>query len=281
MLLKRTAEEVLRDAMQIIADNTPITNFKPGSIARALVEALKDEIPALYDYAEEVLNMGFLSRAEGEYLDLIGQLFNYPRRMETTYDENTEEITEQPIDDDTYRYEISQRVLTAANANFEALRLAALAVPGVQDVIGKEYSHGTGSFSFYVVPGNGFTPTEVKSAVDEALSVRAYGIRPNVILPIDLPIDLKIQLVFDEGTSIEDRESIRFNVKNGLMNYFGNFDMGQGFIYNDLVQEIMNTDDHIKDFTVLQFYINHEPALLTNHEILDDERLTLSSIEVI
>ncbi|QHW35650.1 hypothetical protein GZH47_32650 (plasmid) [Paenibacillus rhizovicinus] len=281
-LLKRTADQVLRDAMEKIKNNTPITNFKPGAIARALVEAMKDEFPSLYDYAEEVLNMGFLSKAVDQYLDMIGQLFSYPRRIQTIYDEKTGLITQQLIDDKTYRYEISQRVLTAANANYQALRLAALAVPGVDDVVGMEFTHGTGSFSFMIVPSFGFTPADVKANVFKVFQdIKAYGVKRNVMLPREIPMELQVQLVFHESTTASDRDRIRFDCKSALYTYFANFNMGQGFIYNDLVQQIMDADKNILDFTITRFYLNNQPVLLTNQAILNDEMIVAKVIDIL
>jgi hypothetical protein len=281
-LLKRTANEVLQDAMQRIRDNTPITNFKPGAIARALVEAMTPEISNIYEYADEVLNIGFLSKTSGEYLDLIGGLFSYPRRTVTVFNPTTGMTTETPIDDDTYRYEISQRVLTAANANYQALRLALLAVPGVSDVIGKEFTHGTGSFSFIIIPEFGFSLDSISSSCDAVLQeIKGYGIRHHVILPTQVPLELSIQLVFQDTATSNEKDKIRLDLKTNLYNYFGNFKMGQGFIYNDLVQQVMDSSEKIVDFTVVKFYLNNVPALLTNQTVDEDAMIVPTYIEVL
>jgi len=281
-LLKRTAEEILREAMEKISKNTPITNFKPGSIARALVESVKDEFPKIYDYAELVMDMGFLSKAEGEYLDLIGGLFSYKRRTETVYDQESGTYVERLIDDETYRYEISMRWETAANANYQALRLALLAVPGVDEVVGMEYTHGTGSFSFIVVPSYGFSPQSVKSAAEQALQeIKAYGVKQTVLLPKEIPLELQVRLVFSDSVPSSERERIRLDCKSALIAYFANFNMGQGFIYNELVEQIMSVDKNVMDFTIQRFYLSNQPALLTNHSIYNDELIVAKYIDII
>ncbi|WP_067923527.1 baseplate J/gp47 family protein [Alicyclobacillus shizuokensis] len=280
-LIKRTADQILQDALTYIPANTPITNLTPGAIARALVEAMKDEYPRLYDYAETILNMGFLSTAEGQYLDLIGGLFSYPRRTTTVIDQTTGEMNDVLIDDDTYRYEISQRVLAAANANLTALRLAILPVPGVDDVVEKEYAQGTGSFSFYVITSNGFTPESVQSQVQAAVEdVKAFGVRDNILLPTEIPLDISLQLTLADSVSDQDAQLIQLNVKTAIYNYIGNLSMGQGLIYNELVKAIMDADSRIQEFTITQFYLNNEPALLTNQNVNDDERIVVSSVNV-
>lgn len=280
VLLKRSRQEIIQQALDIIVTNTPITNLNAGSIARSIVEATSGEYESLYEFAEDVLHNGYLSRAKGEYLDLFGIMFNYPRRSEVIINEETGMQEEQLIDDDTYRYELSRQVSVAVSSNEEAVRLTALQVPGVQNIASKEYSHGTGSFSFILTPLNGFNPEAVKLDVEEAVSdIKAYGIRPEIILPREVPLEIRVQLILKEGVS--DLDSIRYNVQTGLMNYFGNFTTGQTFIYNDFVQEVMNINDNIMDFKVLSFYLDDVPALLTNHEILDEERIRPRLVDVL
>lgn len=290
MFLKRSVQEILTDAAVSIAQNTPITNFHAGSIARSIVEAIAPEIgtggpdperTSLYQFAQEVLDQGYISKAKGEYLDLIGGLFSYPRRMEQVRKEDGS-LVEEPISDDLYRYELTQIVPAAATANYAALRLALLTINGVRDIIGKEYSHGTGSFSFLLVPMYGFNTEDLVHQAEEAIAnAKAYGVRPNVMLPVEVPMDVTIKLVYHESTSDTQKGHIRFEVQNKLAAHFGNFEMGQGLIYNDLVQETMNAHEKIVDFEILKFYLNNEPVLLTNHGILEDERLIPQHIEVI
>ncbi|OXB94744.1 hypothetical protein [Parageobacillus galactosidasius] len=282
MLIKRTSAEIINEAMDKIAENTPITNFHAGAIARAIVEAMGPEYESLYDFAIDVYKNGTLRHAKDEYLDLIGELFNYPRRTDRVFDKEKNEFVEVLIDNETYRYELSQRVHTIVSSNEEALRLACLTIPGVQNIIGKEYTHGTGSFSFIVVTQYGFDAEEVRAEVEAAvMKTKAFGIRPNVMLPVTVPIEMKLQLLFHESVSDIDREQIRFQVKSELYNYFGNFGLGKAFIYNDFVRQVMNVDSKIVDFEVLQLYLNHEPVLLTNHTILEEERIQPELIEVV
>ncbi|WAT23573.1 hypothetical protein O0R52_21495 (plasmid) [Bacillus halotolerans] len=289
MFLKRSVQEVLKDAAVSISENTNITNFSPGSIARSIIEAIAPEIgssgdttrTSLYDFAQQVLDEGFISKATGENLDLIGALFSYSRRTEQVRDENSN-LKEEPISDDLYRYELTQVVPSMATANEAALRLALLTIPGVKDVVGKEYTHGSGSFSFTLIPQPGFNIQDLSSKIDEAIkSVKAFGIRPNIILPIDIPMDITVQLVFHETASDQQKINIRYSTESKLKDYLLGFEMGQHFIYNDLAQEIMNMDNKIIDFEITQFYLNNEPVLITNHDILDDERIVPKNIVVL
>lgn len=232
-------------------------------------------------FAQQVLDEGFISKATGENLDLIGGLFNYSRRSEQVRDENGN-LKEEPISDDLFRYELTQVVPAMATANEAALRLALLTIPGVKDVVGKEYTHGSGSFSFILIPQPGFDTQELASKMDEAIkTVKAYGIRPNIVLPVDIPMDITVQLVFHETASDQQKINIKYSTESKIKDYLLGFEMGQHFIYNDLAQEIMNIDNKIIDFEITQFYLNNEPVLITNHDILDDERIVPQNIAVL
>lgn len=280
LLLKRSRQEIIRNALEVVVENTPITNLNAGSIARSIIEATSGEYQTLYEFAEDVLNNGFLSKADDDHLDLIGTMFNYPRRTEVVINQDTGAQEEQLIDEETYKFELSKRVTTAVSSNEEAVRLACLAIPGVQDILGKEYSHGTGSFSFILTTLNGFDAESVKLEMENAIKdIKGYGIKPTVLLPRDIPLEIRMQVILKEGTS--EADSVRYSVESDLMNYFGNFITGQEFIYNDFIQETMNIDDSIVDFKILAFYLDEVPALLTNHAVLDEERIRPRLINVL
>jgi Baseplate J-like protein len=282
MLIKRTKQQIISLAVETVSQNTKINNFHAGAIARSLVEALGPEYENLYDFAQDILDQGFLSKANDEHLALIGELFSYPRRMERVFDQENDIFIDQPIDTETYRYELSQQVHVAATANEAALRLAILQVPGVMNAIGKEYTHGTGSFMYILVPQYGFEAEEVLYNVKEAVQkIKGFGIKPTIVLPTVIPMEVTLQLVFHEALGETERQRIRTDTKAKIYDYVGNLSLGQPFIYNDMVQEVMNSDKNIIDFKVVEFYLNNEPALLTNQNILEDERIRPRLINVI
>lgn len=289
MLLKRSSQEILRDAAISIAENSPITNFTAGGIARSIIEAIAPEIGStgdtervsLYDFAQQVLDEGFISKASEETLPLIGGLFSYPWRNEQVRQADGT-LVESPIDIEMYRYELTQVVPSMATANYAALRLELLKIQGVEDVIGKEYTHGTGSFSFILVSQYGFDEEEMVKEMYAAMDkVKSFGVRPNIIVPEKIPVDVTLQVSFNEATTESQKQTIRFETQNKIIAFFGAFIRGQGFVYNDFIQEVMNSNDKIVDFEITKFYLNNEPVLLTNQSILDDERIIPQTIQVL
>ena len=78
--MRKNGGEVLREALEKLQRNTPITSISPGSIARALTEAITTEIGDLYDIMDYNLNQNLLSTATGSALDMLGRLYNLERK---------------------------------------------------------------------------------------------------------------------------------------------------------------------------------------------------------
>lgn len=82
--LTKTKEEILRNALSKLTANTPITSVGPGAIARSITEAITTELGDLYSILDFNLNVNAISTAQGNTLDLIGQLYNVQRKSIST-----------------------------------------------------------------------------------------------------------------------------------------------------------------------------------------------------
>lgn len=288
MLVKYSAQEILGQALTYLQANTQITNFAAGSIARSIVESIAPEIGesdqenrgSLYKFMEDVLHQGYISRAKGDYLNLIGGLFSYPRRKEQVITEDGS-MQLQFIDDETYRAEIIQQVMSIMSSNYTALRFNLLLVPGVEDVVPFQYAMGTGSFKFIIVEDRNYNSVEVleecKKVVDR---YKGFGIKPLVAYPDYVPVDLKIRLEFLDSVPAQKRALIASTAKEVLINYLLDIPRGGVLVYNNIVQTIMNVSEEIHDFTILYYAINEMPVMLMNQSIEKDERYQVGNVEI-
>jgi len=81
--MARSKYELVDEALRYLEDNSDITFTQPGSVARALVEAV---VNAAYDVlveAENLRDQSFLPTAYGEYLDRFGEWLGVPRLSAT------------------------------------------------------------------------------------------------------------------------------------------------------------------------------------------------------
>lgn len=262
----KTFDELMTIAVERLSQNTPITNFSPGSIARALLEITNEHIAQFYQALDYNLAMAFVSKAEGYFLDLIGELLNCPRREGEA--------------DDNYRYRICHQVQVVAGCNLTALRLELLSIPGVRDVVMQPYTFGAGSFSVYVVPeeASGRVPRTLLEAVQAVLDEKAaFGVRAVAMEPIMTPVDIKIKLVFG---NVDYREPILNQARRAAWEYIANLRPGGVLVVAELIQRVMDISDEIRDMEITYFYIGDRPVLVTNQEAAWDEVFYPRVVEV-
>jgi len=265
--MKKSKEQILNDLDYRIRTLTDITNTNPGSVARTFLEVLTEEFYEFYTELELAVTMGFVSTATGRYLDLIGELLNCIR-IDGETDEN-------------YRSRIVNQVYVVAGANLTAIRLKALSVDGVKDVIFKEYAHGAGSFSCYVITDDAQTSAATLRAVQSAINdTKAYGIYGEVKSPVLIPIELMVRLIFSSDTSSAEKTAIRQSVVNEVRSYIDNMVLGETLIVNELIQRVMDVSTKIQDLDIYGMKVNGVSRYVANTSSKWDERFILDVLDI-
>lgn len=260
LLQTKNYEELMEEAKILLPRNTPITNMSPGGIALTLLEIMNKQLSAYYNTLSINHALGFLSTAEGEYLDMIGRMMDCPRQENET--------------DDNYRYRISKQVRTTAAANKMAIRLACLSIEGIKDVKMKRWVLGTGSFAVYLIGENPIISDELLEKAQKTIDeVQAFGNRGIAVKPEEVPIELKIRLVFNNKATQDDRRELALNARREVRMYIQNLSIGDNIIINEIIERVMSVDDKIKNMNIYHFNLRNEPALLQDQEIYWDERV--------
>ena len=78
--IKKSQADVLAQALRKITTNTRLSSVGPGSVVRAITEAVTTEIGDLYDILDFNLSQNVLSTATGTALDLFGSIYNVKRK---------------------------------------------------------------------------------------------------------------------------------------------------------------------------------------------------------
>jgi len=362
MLFKKTYEELVGEALNGLQNNTDVTNVSIGGVARSLLEVVNAQLSDYYNVLDVNQAMGFVSSAQGYFLDLIGELVNVDRmqpqgatvsaadQVQRFYvtrgflsdyvpslfipegttistsdgaieyttnedvsfaigvtqvyvpmtstkvgdqvnvgknalisssisDSNVYTTNDEPIvvgsdteSDENLRYRIKNSVLSFERANEVSIRLAALSVDGVSDVIMRPYSAGIGSYEVLVVPTEGLASESLIAQVQDAIDgVQAYGIRGLAKSPTIVPIDISLKVIFLDGVTEVDKERIVDDVTTSIERYIVNIPVGGEFILNELRQQIMDVSPKIKDHTITCYYFREQPHILGNVLIYDDE----------
>lgn len=77
---KKTYDQILQQALAKIKESTEISATNPGSVARAITEAITTELGAFYDVLDTNISQSLISTASGQALDKLGSLYNIKRK---------------------------------------------------------------------------------------------------------------------------------------------------------------------------------------------------------
>ena len=235
----------------------------PGSIAKLFMNIVNQNIANLYNTLTVNHIRAFVTTADGGALDAIGTLLQCYRLKNET--------------DDNFRYRITHQCLTLATSNETAIRLTALTVEGVNNVILKPYSMGAGSFTVIVLSDEDTTSSGILERVEQKLlSVHGYGIRYNVVSPTLTYVSIKHKIYLNETLSDIEKQEIRYEVQLALTKYLNNLNIGEDISIDKITQVIMNVSDKILQESNLAFYINGEKALYVNQSCRWFERFIAS-----
>jgi len=403
-LISRDENELLVQQRQFLTENTPITNFSPGSTVRMIAEVVSRQQAETVRIVNTNVLQAFISRASGEFLDRVGELLGVERlnssyaidtsnnnfkfqidpstgmtardvarialdyairvnapqttlsadsftirsgtplggRSGSSLYSTTEEVvfmgtdTEkfagvianglgasfnvganaltkhqillrqpeltpvadviictntQPItsgrgleSDQDLRFRIRNAARSAEAANETAVRLACLSVPGVNDIVIKNYARGVGTFNIFVIGDTAVVPEGILRATQQAVnSIQALGIRGLVTAPEYKGMEMTIRLKFLSATSLNDRRLLKDAATQVAVDYVNNIPTGGLFVLNELVQRVMQSSDSILDMDILRMAIGvydtksaknerSEPVIATNQQAYWDEK---------
>lgn len=238
-----------------------VSDKTPGGVARLFLAIINKRLSTYYETLKLNHAQAFVSKANDQFLDMIGELLACYR-------------TEAEIgDDEAYRYRITKQIQIVASANEMAVRLAALSIEGVQDVMMKRFTHGTGSFSVYVISENPFTPQDILDNVQVAIEeAEAYGVRGEVFRPIVLTVDLRVRLIFNKTVADLDRKLAIAHAQDSLKNYVNSRNVGSTLIINDIHKILKDTHAGIEEAILFDYKINNRPVLPVDHVPAWNER---------
>jgi hypothetical protein len=268
MFFGKSRTDVSNRIVTGLKKNTVITDLDPGTIARSIVDVVSEEFGDFYRELELTTTMGFVSSAKGQFLDMIGILLNCTRA--------NGEI------DSNYRSRIVNQVYVIAGANESSIRLKALSIPGVKNILMREYTRGTGSFCIYVITDDLVTPQSIIDQVESVIKdTRAAGIYAEIKTPILIPIELKVRLMFSDKVSDTEKTSVRQTAKQSVKSYIDNIGLGGIFIVNEIVQVTMDSSIKVIDTDIFGLKVNNMNQFVRNFQVGWDERIVISKLEVV
>jgi uncharacterized phage protein gp47/JayE len=262
ILLDKTYEQIMEESLDELEGMQGDRNA--GSVARLLLSIVNKKLAGKDGYYSALkLNhaQAFVSKATDRFLDHIGLLLDCHRR------------DEEVGDDEAFRYRITKQIQIVASANYTAVRLAALSVEGVQDVMMKRWTHGTGSFSVYVITENPITPQEVLDEVArQIMDSEAYGIRGEVFRPNLITVQAKIRLVFNKTVPELDRKLAIAQAQDRIREYINSRNVGEPLTMTEINKAMTEIHPGIEEVILFDYRLNDRPVLPVDQQGAWNER---------
>lgn len=146
-----------------------------------------------------------------------------------------------------YKFRIANRITEVENANDLAVRLAALAVPGVADIVFIPFHRGIGTFDIII---KAVTPTAsdglISSTQAAIAGVTSTGIVPRARAPVEVGLSLVGTLTYKRQLSSEEERNILNSVTTNVTNYINSLDIAEEFIVQEVLERVLSTSDLIK-----------------------------------
>ena len=192
--------------------------------------------------------------------------------------------------DDNYRYRITNYFTASAKGNETAIRLAALGVAGVSDIIVKPYVEGIGTTGIFVIAEAPIVSTGLVNTVQQVCNtVVSIGEKIIVMSPEYRAISLDIVLEFAENTALNIKDSVTIAVQKNIIAYINSLQIGKEFILNKIGQIIYEGSTTIRDYTIKTIAIgdyvvesglveNYADVVPTNQQVDDMSKFVSNEI---
>ena len=235
----------------------------PGSIAKLLLNLINTNIADLYSALTVNHVLSFLSTAQDSAVDEIGYMMNCTRIVDE-------------IDDD-YKYRISKWILTTATANETAIRLAALGITDVQDIVMRKFSYGPGTYTIVILTNNvSANSTVITNVTTVVEAVNGYGINYEIVNPDMKYVSLKIKLLNQDTSSDGSNLDMSYLTMDALKIYLLSRPIGGSIIIDDITKIIKNINSGIISYICTEIRINGKIAMFINQDCRWNERFILS-----
>ncbi len=157
--------------------------------------------------------------------------------------------TGQDIEDDSnFRFRIANQIFSAEAANETSIRMAALSVPGVADIVMIPFFRGIGTFDMLIKATTPSVSDSLLAAVREKLfPIIAQGVSFDVRKPRETGVSMSFNITLTKTISSEEQSELQTQIQQAIISYIDNLDIGEDLIVNEIIQRVMEIDDNIKN----------------------------------
>lgn len=209
-LTTEDANEILQRAISELGDQSQITRFSPGSMARTILGILSSETERMEDILSANIVLSLVSGATGEFLDFIGDLVGVPRVLpETALSEAEDQIIRIKV----------PNALTAGDLNGGA----SISIPA-----GRIIRSSDSKYKYSLIGNHTLLPGDTEIYVTArsitkgiAGNVAAFTLTKldytNYLTYPELELEVENISAIENGAEEEEDEFYRFRIQNALL----------------------------------------------------------------
>lgn len=262
---------VFTDATTYIGEQYTYRTTEDATIRAGRTRVFTSIIP---DFSDSVFTAGKNTITQDNYESEPGVPTVYCTNPKTIAPQVGYEI------DQNYRNRIVKEVRRSAGGTIEAIRYAGLSVEGVRDVKVRNTPYGLGSVEALVVPEDQeLIAAVLTESIDKIRKVAPAGVKLYIKEPEYLTMDIVVNLVVKSMVNI-DKDAIARRAEIGILRYLNTLLPGATFVYNRMMQNILESSDTIEDVVVQTMRAGSVEILRRNYKPTEDEQIVPGLIEV-
>lgn len=182
--------------------------------------------------------------------------------------------------DANYRLRIIKTVRTTAGGTAEAVRFAGLSVAGIRDVKVRQAPYGLGTFEALVVPEDRSNVAQtIVNVATELDKVRPVGVRMFVREPDYLAAEIHATIVLRKDVNVS-AEGMARRAEIAALRYLNTLLPGHTLMYNQLIQQMMDASDTIRDVVITRFRVDGTEVLRRNYSPAEDQQVVPGEIRI-
>lgn len=173
--------------------------------------------------------------------------------------------------DENYRFRIQREKISAEAGNETSIRLAALVVPGVANLVRIPYERGIGTSDWLIKSTSTVASTELINSVQIAIDTKQSSGNSNLASsPVIIGAEMVFSLTYKTSLEDNEKEKIKSEVRKNVANYVNNLEIGESLVVDQIVKFVLNSSDQIESMGATGSSENfsnlfiHKRAPLTN-----------------
>jgi uncharacterized phage protein gp47/JayE len=147
--------------------------------------------------------------------------------------------------DDAYKYRLQNIFRARSMGVLASIRLAALSVPGVSDIVEVNCEQGPGTYGIYVQSTAPTPSPQLIEEVSQAVAlVSTYGVRPFVSAPQTLGLELVAAVQWSPRATTADIAQGYANMRNSIEDRLNITEIGEAVDFAALVDLILSSSNY-------------------------------------